>query len=267
MKRAAKIAIITGGGTGIGKAIAKELALIGFIVIVCGRRVEVLLDTVEEINTDGGMADYCLCDVTKDTSVIEMVEYVISKYNTVDILVNNAGAAKAGVLVEFCENDWNKIIDTNLKGTYLCCKSVIPIMLKQKSGYIFNISSILGLHGAANFVAYCAAKSGLIGFSQALAEELKPNGISVHVICPGRTNTDMQITLGGSTVAALSMPPERVAKLVIEIIENKLGSSPVILVKDDQSELLNLYELIRRIKWILRRVGRVVTKISERHNG
>lgn len=267
MTHVAKIALITGGGTGIGKAIAKTLASTGSIVIICGRRVEVLTDAVDEITRAGGVADYCCCDVTNEAAVAEMVDYVINKYNSVDILVNNAGFVKTGVLVELSENYWNEIIDTNLKGAYLCCKSVIPIMLKHKSGYILNISSILGLQGAANFAAYCAAKSGLIGLSQALAEELRSHGICVHAICPGRTNTDMQVKLGGAAIAALSMPSEKIAKTVRKIVENKPGSLPVLVVNDDQSVLLKLYELIRRIKLILRRLQGIVIKTAERQKG
>ncbi len=244
-----KVVILTGGGTGIGRAAALLFAERGARVVVCGRRAEMLVETVRLIEERGGHALAVPTNVKNWMRVSRMVSAVLGKFGRVDILVNNAGVAIAKPLVEMREEEWDEMIGTNLKGIFLCCKAVLPSMVEASSGVIVNVSSILGNSGIANFGAYCASKFGVIGLTQALADELGSRGIRIYAVCPGRTSTDMQRQLGGEMIAELSMPPRKVAEKIVGLVSGEvrlpLGGT---LVVDEQSWRLGFYEA--KHKWL-----------------
>jgi NAD(P)-dependent dehydrogenase (short-subunit alcohol dehydrogenase family) len=248
MKLNGTVAIVTGGGSGIGKEIAILLARKGAKVAVFGRRYESLIETSHLIKKSGGECLAVQTDVQNLKNIIEAVDIVQDKFSKVDILVNNAGVAIAKPLVEMEEDEWDTVINTNLKSIYSMCKVVIPHMLKVDGAVIVNISSILGKSGLANFTSYSASKFGILGLTQSLAQEYHPNQIRVYAVCPGRTSTDMVRQIGGNLICDLSMSPQKVASVVVKIITRKyfLRSGKDIVV-DNQSLLLRSYEVLKKL--------------------
>jgi 3-oxoacyl-[acyl-carrier protein] reductase len=222
MKLAGAVAVITGSGTGIGRATALSFAEQGATVIACGRRYSPLIETAQLIQQGGTDVLAIPTDVRDYVQVNKMMQAALERFGRVDVLVNNAGAAIQRPIHETTEEEWDRILDTNLKGTFLCCKVALPSMIEAGSGVIINVSSILGLTGIANFGAYCASKFGVIGFTQALGEELKPKGIRVFAVCPGPTQTDLHCRLVGPEKAKQSMSPERVAAEIRGLVTGEI---------------------------------------------
>jgi 3-oxoacyl-[acyl-carrier protein] reductase len=193
MRLANRVAIVTGSSRGIGKAIAKLFASEGARVVVNYSKSEKeALAVVDEIKRDGGRAIHLQADVSKSGDVRKMVQRTVQEYNGVDILVNNAGVHFAKDFFDITEDEWNRTIDVNLKGAYLCSKEVAPIMIKQKRGRIINISSNSGEYhqSAMRFVEYVVSKAGMNGLTRALALKLGPY-IRVNAILPGYISTEM----------------------------------------------------------------------------
>ena len=191
-----KIAIVTGGSRGIGRAIALELASEGASVVVNYRsNAEAAEETVNEIKNAGGEATALQADVSDYGEANALVDQAIGLYNQVDILVNNAGTTADTLLLRMGEDDWDKIINTNLKSVFNCSKAVLKPMMKKarKSGYgrIINISSVSGLSGMAGQTNYAASKAGIHGFTKALAREVGARGITVNAVLPGLIKTDL----------------------------------------------------------------------------
>ncbi|MFX1465401.1 MAG: SDR family NAD(P)-dependent oxidoreductase, partial [Promethearchaeota archaeon] len=165
-----KVAIVTGAGQGIGRAIALNLAKDGAKLVINDIVEENAKEVVKEIESKDGEAIAILADVSNKNAVEHMIKRTLEKYGKIDILVNNAGISGPMVPVQdLSEKDWDKVINVDLKGTFLCSQAVIPHMIENGYGKIVNISSIAGKEGNANMTAYCAAKSGIIGFTKALA--------------------------------------------------------------------------------------------------
>src|SRR5262245_27588037 len=184
-----RIAIVTGSGQGIGRAIARGLAREGASIVIADIN-EASANTVKnEIEAAGGSAMVIGTDVSNEESVEAMVEKTLEGFRRVDILVNNAGIFPTSSVEEMSEADWDRVIGTNLIGTFLCARAVVPTFLKQRSGRIISLTSGRAFQGAKNGAHYAASKAGIIGFSKSLALELAPHGITVNVICPGITDT------------------------------------------------------------------------------
>lgn len=192
MKLEGKIALVTGASRGIGREIAIQLAKEGANVAVNYSGSEARAnEVVQEIISMGREAFAVQCDVSNAESVTEMVKQTIERFGSLDILVNNAGITRDNLIMRMKEDEWDDVINTNLKGVFLCTKAVTRQMMKQKSGRIINISSIVGVSGNAGQANYVAAKSGVIGLTKTTAKELAPRGITVNAIAPGFITTDM----------------------------------------------------------------------------
>jgi NAD(P)-dependent dehydrogenase (short-subunit alcohol dehydrogenase family) len=231
MKVENKVAIVTGGSRGIGKAIAIALAEKGYNVVICSRNINELNKAKEEIENFNVKVLAIKCDVRNYKEVKNLVNKTMEEFGRIDILINNAGIALKKSVIDTSEEEWDNVIDTNLKAPFLLTKEVLPIMVKQKSGCIVNISSGAGKSGFAEFSAYCASKFGLIGFTESLAKEVKNNGIRVYAICPGPVATKMQEEIVGKMypfIKPFIQKPEDVAKFVIDAIEGKYESGSVI---------------------------------------
>ena len=187
-----KIVLVTGAGRGIGASIAKRFASEGAEVIVnYSGNDEAAQKTVDEITAIGGQAQKYKCSVNDSESVKVMIDEIIKKFGRIDILVNNAGITKDGLMLRMTDEDFDRVIDVNLKGTFNCTKYVSKYMLKQKSGKIINISSVVGLSGNAGQINYSASKAGIIGITKSAAKELSSRGITVNAVAPEYVDTDM----------------------------------------------------------------------------
>lgn len=192
MKLEGKAALVTGASRGIGREIAVELAREGASVAVnyAGSEAKAL-ELVDEIKAMGRDAFAIQADVSNADSVNEMVKQTVEQFGKLDILVNNAGITKDNLLMRMKESEWDDVININLKGVFLCTKAVTRQMMKQRSGRIINISSIVGVSGNPGQANYVAAKSGVIGLTKTTAKELSTRGITVNAIAPGFITTDM----------------------------------------------------------------------------
>ena len=218
-----KVAVVTGASRGIGKAIAVKLASKGATVVINynGSR-ERAEEVKNEVESAGGKAVIIQCNVADFDACKEFIETVIKEQGRIDILVNNAGITKDGLLMKMSEEDFDAVLDTNLKGAFHTIQAVSRQMLKQRSGRIVNISSVVGVSGNAGQANYAASKAGIIGLTKAVAKELGSRGITVNAVAPGFIDTDMTQSLPEKVVEATlaQIPlgkfgePEQVAKAV-----------------------------------------------------
>ncbi|MEK7848534.1 MAG: 3-oxoacyl-[acyl-carrier-protein] reductase [Chloroflexota bacterium] len=189
------MAIVTGSSRGIGHAIALRLAQDGAAVVVNGQRPEGVAAAAAQVRAMGGQALEVAADVGLPAGAARLVEAAISQWGRVDILVNNAGITRDQLTVLMKDEDWDTVIQTNLKSAFLCSRAVLRTMLRQRWGRIVNISSVGGVIGNAGQANYSAAKSGMLGLTRALAREVASRGITVNAIAPGFIDTDMTRSL------------------------------------------------------------------------
>lgn len=209
-----KIALVTGASRGIGSAIAKKLAENGAYVYVNYNGSKEKADAVvTEITRSGGKAETVQCSVSDYNACKDMIDAIIKKSGRLDILVNNAGITRDNLLMKMSEEDYDKVLDTNLKGTFNTIRHASRYLLKQRSGRIVNISSVSGVLGNAGQANYSASKAGVIGLTKSAARELASRGINVNAIAPGYVDTEMTSALSDKVKEQLieQIPLKRVA--------------------------------------------------------
>lgn len=227
-----KGAVVTGGSRGIGRAVAEALAAEGATVaVIYAGNIKAAEDTVRTIEEAGGTAFAVQCDVADEDAVTDMVKMVHEKLGTIDVFVNNAGITRDGLLMRMKREDWDAVLSTNLTGVYNCTKAVTKIMMKQRSGSIINMTSVVGETGNAGQANYAAAKAGVIGFTKSVAKELASRNIRVNAVAPGCIDTDMTAVLSDAVKEEMikSIPlgrtaaPEEVAQAVVFLASQKAG--------------------------------------------
>jgi len=191
MSLTGKKALVTGASRGIGKAVAMKLAAEGADVIVTATSLERAKQTADQITLLGRKAIPVKVDVGVASDVENLFQLVVEEFGSLDILVNNAGITRDGLLMRMKDEDWDSVLDVNLKGTFLCTREAIKMMAKVKSGRIVTISSVVGEMGNAGQANYCASKAGIIGFTKAVAREYAKRNITVNAVAPGFIETDM----------------------------------------------------------------------------
>ena len=224
-----RVAIVTGSTKGIGKSIGNELARNGFNVVINSRNQEEVDNVAKEIEENFDIQSIGIqADISDEHQVKDMVNQTIKKFQQIDVLVNNAGVLIVKTLEQTTQENWDKIIDTNLKGTFLCSREVLPYMISKNSGFIINISSGAGKSGYAGLSSYCASKFGVIGLTESLAQEVDQFGISVVALCPGAVATDMQKQFMSSEEYERGkndmIQPSKIAKKTMEVINGKFSS-------------------------------------------
>ena len=198
-----KVAVVSGASRGIGKSIAKAYARADAHVVCVSRTEKALTVVVEEIKKENGSASVFTCDVSDLQTFNNLIKDTGGTHGSVDILINNAGVTRDSLIMRMSEDDWNTVIDTNLKGAFNGIKAVTRIMMKQRFGRIINISSVVGLVGNAGQANYASAKAGLIGLTKAIAKELASRNITVNCIAPGYIATDMTNQMDDQTKDSL----------------------------------------------------------------
>ena len=186
-----KTAIVTGASRGIGAAIAHRLCEVGANVVICSRSTETISETATTLKDKGYSIHAMAADISKKEDVEALVEKTIEQFSQIDILVNNAGITRDMLLMRLKDEDWEAVLQTNLTGTMYCTRAVLRPMIRQKSGNIINISSVIGLMGNPGQASYAAAKAGIIGLTKTTAKEVGTRGITVNAIAPGFITTDM----------------------------------------------------------------------------
>ncbi len=202
-----KTAIVTGASRGIGAAIAHRLCEVGANVVICSRSTESVSQTANVLKDKGYTTHAMAADISKKEDVAALIEETIEQFLKIDILVNNAGITRDMLLMRLKDEDWDAVLQTNLTGTMYCTRAVLRPMIRQKSGRIINISSVIGLMGNAGQASYAAAKAGIIGLTKTTAKEVGTRGITVNAIAPGFITTDMTAKI-----------PEEFQKKLLELI-------------------------------------------------
>lgn len=225
-----KNVLVTGASRGIGRAIALAFAKCGYHVFLnCSQSIEELETVKSEIESlVGGSCDLFVGDIGNPDFVSDMFEKIHQKCDALDVLINNAGIAHIGLLTDMTNEEWNRIIQTNLSSVFYCCRAAVPKMVTKKTGKIINISSMWGTVGASCEVAYSASKSGVHGLTRALAKELAPSNIQVNAIACGCIDTAMNAQLDSEERAALETEipagrfgsPQEVADFVIQLVNS-----------------------------------------------
>lgn len=262
-----KIAIITGAGSGIGRALAEELATRGAQVVICDINSERIEEVGKQINDNGGSATALTVDVTDAESVKRMVNDTVAAHGKIDLIFNNAGIVSVGEARDFSMEDWKRVIDVNIYGVINGVQSAYPVMIEQGFGHIVNTSSILGLIPIPMMISYVASKHAIVGLSNALRIEAEPLGVKVSVVCPGDVGTSIHKNAGYvnvdiNKVESLfsndrSITPEQCAKAILRGVER---NKPIIVITWSARLMWAIYRLSPRLfmwltKLFVKRMG------------
>lgn len=213
-----RVAIVTGGTRGIGFSIARALIREGAKVFICGRDVARLKSAIEELRRGGkDSADGIAADVSRYDDCRKVIHGAAERFGGLDILVNNAGVGIFKPVDQIAPEEWDSVIGTNLSGVFYCCREAIPLMRKRGGGYIFNISSLAGINPFAGGAAYNATKFGLNGFSEAMMQDVRYDGIRVSYLMPGSVDTDFAAAAGAKPREAWKLTGEDIAKAVVDL--------------------------------------------------
>jgi 3-oxoacyl-[acyl-carrier protein] reductase len=228
-----KTALVTGASQGIGETIAIEMAKSGATVFCLARNKEALDTTIKKITENGGKATAFSCDISNNDDFKSIILNIVKEYGSIDILVNNAGITKDNLLMRMSDDQWDDVLNINLKGSFTCIRSVIKHMMKKKFGRIINITSIVGITGNAGQANYAASKSGLIGLTKSIAKEVASRGITANCVAPGWIETSMTDQLS----------TEVKNKFLSQIPAGKIGQSKdianaVIFLASDEAEYI-----------------------------
>jgi 3-oxoacyl-[acyl-carrier protein] reductase len=223
-----KVSVVTGASRGIGRAIANALATEGALVVLAARDAANLAQAVGEIAGAGGRAEALALDVADRSSVEDAMAHVLSAHGRVDHLVNNAGVTRDNLLLRMKDEEWQQVMATNLTGVFLCTQAVLKPMVRQRSGRIVSITSVVGLSGNAGQANYAASKAGIVGFTKSVAREVASRGITANAVAPGFIDTDMTAAMTDKAreAVARAIPmgrvgrPEDVAGAVVFLVSD-----------------------------------------------
>ena len=223
-------AIVTGGSRGIGLATAIAFSSEGGNVLVCGRSQDALDRAVSRVESEIGISAAghvagVVADVTRPEQAQRMVESAIQKFGGLDILINNAGVGRFRSVSELTVEDWREVVETNLSGVFHCCRASIPVMKKQRRGWIINVSSLAGKHPFAGGAAYCASKAGLNAFTESLMQEVRHDGIRVSCVLPGSVDTGFA-GQGETVEEPWKLSSTDVAQAIIDLLRHPSRSLP-----------------------------------------
>jgi 3-oxoacyl-[acyl-carrier protein] reductase len=210
--------LVTGASRGIGKAISKAVSAAGANLIMAARDKNALSNLKEEITSKNGKAIYLPTDLASEEDIKTLFKKIEKDYGTLDVLINNAGFVIPGKLVDFSIKDFDSLIDVNLRAVYLCCQHALKLMLPKGSGYIINISSVVGFKGYPNQTAYTASKHGVVGLSKALSAEVQKSGIRVSLVHPGGVDTDLVGKARPDLDKSVLMQTEDIAQTVMYLL-------------------------------------------------
>ena len=212
------IALVTGAGRGIGRAICTELGRAGANVVAAARTQSEIDAVAREITAAGGTAAAFPADLADERSIVELFGQIRERFGRLDIVVNNAGIGLFGPVAEFSAEAFDKVISVNLRGTFLCCREAMRIMIPQHSGYVINISSVVGIKGYPSQAAYTASKHGVVGLTKSLAVEAQPHGIRVSVVLPGGVDSGMVGDARPDLDRSVLLQPDDVAQTVMFLL-------------------------------------------------
>lgn len=214
-------AIVTGASRGIGRSIALILARNGAAVSLAARTEADLQAVQKEIEAFGGRATSFVTDVSQESEVIRLVHSTVERLGRLDIVVNNAGIGIFGPLADTTTEQWDRIMAVNARGPFLLCREAIPYLQRQGGGFVINIASVVAVKGYANQAAYGASKHALLGMSKALAKEVQPDGIRIHVLCPGGVDTQLVGQARPDLDQSVLIQPEEIADLVLFLVTRR----------------------------------------------
>ncbi len=225
-----KVCIITGANSGIGKTTTLRFLKEGAIVIACGRNTNKLEKLVEDANNNSNLKTFSM-DVTDRKKINEVVNEVKDSYGKIDVLINNAGINNDNLLIRMKEEEWDKVIDINLKGTFNMTQAIIPTMLKARKGSIISTSSVVGIYGNPGQANYSASKAGLIGFTKSVAKEYAKRNIRANVVAPGFFNSQMTDNMSEAAKKKIqeAIPMQRIGD------QEELANTFVFLASDESS--------------------------------
>jgi 3-oxoacyl-[acyl-carrier protein] reductase len=213
-----KYVLVTGSSMGIGRAISRALADKGAFVILTARTENLLSEVKKEIVSSGGRAEFIVCDLTKEEEISGLFKKIKKDFGRLDILINNAGIARGGSIVDCQIEDFDRLININLRAPFICCQQALKIMIPAGSGYIINISSVVGIKGYPYQAAYSASKHGVAGLTKAIAAEVQEHGIRVSMILPGGVDTALVGNTRPDLDKSILLKPEDIANTVLYLL-------------------------------------------------